>query len=352
VTVSTEKSACVSAIVPARNEEAVIRACVESLASQPEILEVLVVDDQSSDRTGAIVEELMREHGKVRLLKSRELPAGWVGKNNAVWQGARNANGEWLLFTDADAIHKGESMEKALGIAERENAAMVSLSPEQVMERWYEKALIPYVYCRLGSRFSYADVNDPKKNVAAANGQFLLIRRDVYNAVGGHASVADEVLEDVALARRVKAAGYRIWFGSEKGIVRVRMYRTFGAMWEGWNKNLYLLMGGSEGEISREIFRALGPVLSTLIAAISTRGLIDNWAAALTVLAIGFVGLSIAYDDELRRNQFSDRLVWYGMPGRLLFALVLWTSYQGHRHGKLKWKGREYPVGTSRASNG
>jgi glycosyltransferase involved in cell wall biosynthesis len=352
VTASIEKPACVSAIVPARNEEGVIRACVESLANQPEILEVLVVDDQSSDGTGAVVQELMREHGKVRLLKSRDLPVGWVGKNNAVWQGARNANGEWLLFTDADAVHNWDSAEKALEIAERENAVMVSFSPEQVMESWYEKALIPYVYCRLGNRFSYADVNDPKKNVAAANGQFLLVRRDVYDAVGGHASVADEVLEDVALARRVKAAGYRIWFGSEKGIVRVRMYRTFGAMWEGWKKNLYLLMGGSEEGISREIFRAVGPVLATLIAAISTWGLVDNWAAALTVLAIGFVGISIAYDDELRRNQFSDRLVWYGMPGRLLFALVLWASYQGHRQGKLKWKGREYPVGTSRASNG
>ena len=352
MSVSTEKSACISAIVPARNEETVIRACVESLASQPEILEVLVVDDQSSDRTGAIVQQLMREHGKVRLLKSRELPVGWVGKNHAVWQGARNANGEWLLFTDADAVHSQNSAEKALGIAERENAAMVSLSPEQVMESWYEKALIPYVYCRLGSRFSYADVNDPKKNAAAANGQFLLIPRAIYNLVGGHASVADEVLEDVALARRVKAAGYRIWFGSGKGTVRVRMYRTFGTMWEGWKKNLYLLMGGSEEGISREIFRAVGPVLATLIAAVSTWGLVDNWAAALTVLAIGFVGISIAYDDELRRNQFSDGLVWYGMPGRLLFALVLWASYQGHRQGKLKWKGREYPVGTSRASNG
>jgi len=245
VNVFTEKCARVSAIVPARNEETVIRPCVESLANQPEILEILIVDDESSDRTGAVVQELTGRYPQVRLLKSRELPVGWVGKNNAVWQGARNANGEWLLFTDADAVHNHDSAEKALGIAERENAAMVSFSPEQVMESWYEKALIPYVYCRLGSRFSYGDVNDPQKTAAAANGQFLLIQTDVYRTVGGHASVADEVLEDVALARRVKSAGYRIWFGSGQGIVRVRMYRTFGAMWEGWKKNLYLLMGWS-----------------------------------------------------------------------------------------------------------
>ena len=128
---------------------------------------------------------------------------------------------------------------------------MVSFSPEQMMETWYEKAAIPYIYLRLGSRFRFAEVNDPDSNAAAANGQFILIRRDVYDEVGGHASVAANVLEDVGLATRVKQAGHRIWFGSGKGIVRVRMYRTFPAMWEGWKKNLYTLMGGTPqgGEI-------------------------------------------------------------------------------------------------------
>jgi glycosyltransferase involved in cell wall biosynthesis len=342
----------VSAIVPARNEEGVIAACVESLAGQPEIAEVLVVDDQSADGTAAIVQELMRTNDKVRLLSLKELPPGWVGKNNAVWRGSREAKGEWLLFTDADAVHEKDSAARAVAIAERENAALVSLSPEQVMERWYEKALIPYVYCRLGSRFSFADVNDPRKPAAAANGQFLMIRRDVYSDVGGHSSVADEVLEDVALAKRVKSAGYRIWFGSGKGIVRVRMYRSFRAMWEGWKKNLYPLMGGNDDGVSYEFFRALGPVMATLIAAISTWGLTENIFSAIGVLLLGVAAVSVAYDDELRRNGFSQRLVLYGLPGRLLFARVLWASVRGHKRGKLKWKGREYPVSTSRASNG
>lgn len=348
----TEKSAGVSAIVPARNEEAVIGACVRSLAQQKEILEILVVDDQSTDGTGLIVQELATADPRIRLLQLDALPTGWVGKNNALWQGAREAKGEWLLFTDADAVHNEDSAAKALAIAQQENAVLVSFSPEQMLESWYEKALIPYIYCRLGSRFPYADVNDPRKSAAAANGQFLMIRKDVYESVGGHASVANEVLEDVALAKRVKSAGYRIWFGSGRGIVRVRMYRSFWAMWEGWKKNLYPLMGGTPESIGREFFRAFAPVLATYVAAISTWALLGNSVTAIAVLVAGTVAVAIAYDDDLRRNQFSHRLVWHGMIGRLLFARLVWASYASHRRGKLKWKGREYPAGRSRASNG
>ena len=102
-----------------------------------------------------------------------------------------------------------------------------------------KKHSIPVVYCRLAGKFSFDDVNDPENRAAAANGQFLLISREAYDTVGGHSSISDAVLEDVALARRVKEAGFAIWFASGRGIVSVRMYRKFGAMWQGWKKNLY-----------------------------------------------------------------------------------------------------------------
>jgi glycosyltransferase involved in cell wall biosynthesis len=340
-----------SAIVPARNEEAVIGACVESLACQAEIAEILVVDDQSTDETAAVVKEWMRRVPQLRLLETRELPAGWVGKNNAVWLGACEARGEWLLFTDADAVHSRDSAARALKKAVEEQSVLVSFSPEQAMETWYEKSLIPYVYCRLASQFDYGEVNDPAKAAAAANGQFLMIRREVYEAVGGHASVAGEVLEDVALAKRVKGEGYRICFGSGRGIVRVRMYRSFRAMWEGWRKNLYPLLGGNRGAVGREIARAIVPVMLIVIAAILVWGFTESAMGALGVLVAGITGVFVAYDGELRRNQFPPRLAWYGIPGRLLFAGVLWASYRSHRRGKLEWKGREYPAGTPGASN-
>ena len=175
---------------------------------------------------------------------------------------------------------------------------MVSFSPEQMMETWYEKATIPYVYLRLGSRFRFAEVNDPDSNAAAANGQFILIRRDVYDEVGGHASVAANVLEDVALATRVKQAGHRIWFGSGKGIVRVRMYRTFAAMWEGWKKNLYTLMGGTPQAVKSESARALLPLFLSLLAAID----------CLAGIGIGVVGIRSLGGRPAR--DFSPLTVW------------------------------------------
>ena len=125
----------------------------------------------------------------------------------------------------------------------RTGAGLVSYSPEQETRTWWEKALIPFVYTRLSHKYSYAEVNHPDSPAAAASGQYLLIRREDYARIGGHAAVAGEVLEDVALARLAKQAGVRLHFASGNGIMRVRMYRTFAAMWQGWTKNLYPLMG-------------------------------------------------------------------------------------------------------------
>ena len=349
---STPKSECVSAVVPARNEEAVIAACVRSLAQQQEIAEVLVVDDQSTDRTAEIVRGLAAEFPKVRLLETAELPVGWVGKNNAVWIGAKEVKNPWLLFTDADAVHEADSAARALEIAAKHDAEMVSFSPEQVMVSWYEKAIIPYVYARLGSRFRFEEVNDPNSPAAAANGQFILLRRDVYESVDGHAGVAGNVLEDVALAQRVKNAGYRIWFGSGKGIVRVRMYRAFTAMWEGWKKNLYSLMGGTPAVVGSEVTRALLPILLTLLAMAVAWRMAESVGFALAVLAAGVLGLLSGYSQELRRSGFPAGLAIYGVPGRILFAAILWASYRSHRNGRLEWKGREYPAHTPGASKG
>jgi glycosyltransferase involved in cell wall biosynthesis len=328
----------ITAIVPARNEEQVIATCVRALAQQTEIVEIRVVNDQSTDRTEEIVRRLISEVAQLRLLETREVPAGWVGKNHAVWLGAQDATTPWLLFTDADAEILPGGSGRALQIAKETGAALVSFSPEQVTRSWYEKSLIPFVYSRLAKYFSYQMVNDPQSPAAAANGQFLMVRHDAYEAIGGHASVAGEVLEDVALAARAKSAGYRIWFGGGTGIVRARMYRSFGAMWEGWKKNLYLLIGARPEAVYRELF-AVVPWIPFVLLAIGLRFPLALLAGLGLLLA-----RQAAYGMALARNQYPGKYILYYVPGALLYAGVLWASYRAHARGAVDWKGRVVSV--------
>lgn len=336
----------VSAIIPARNEEAAIARAVESVAAQPEIGEVIVVNDQSTDRTGEVLAALTARIPKLRVLSAGDLPRGWVGKNHAVSIGAAAATGDWLLFTDADTFHLRGAARHALAGAAEHDAALVSYSPEQELDTFWERALIPFVYCRLGARFSFARVNDPRCPDAAANGQFLLIRRDAYESVGGHAAVANEIVEDVALARLVKREGYRIYFAAPAGVVRTRMYRSFGAMWQGWTKNLYPLMGGSfrSAWIELEAFPfvdmflfALAWVWLARTEHVSPWLLPALWLAALT-------GAHIRYAIALQRNLFRVSLVQYYIPGMCLYAATLVASWWRNTRGAVIWKGREYPA--------
>jgi glycosyltransferase involved in cell wall biosynthesis len=329
----------VTAIVPARNEEAVIAACITSLASQSKTAEILVVDDQSTDGTASAVRSLMEKIPNLRLLEAGALPDGWVGKNHALWVGVQQANSAWLLFTDADAEHQRDAISRALQIAREKNATLVSFSPEQVTETWYEKALIPFIYLRLAKRFSYEKVNDPNSPAAAANGQFLMMRRDVYDAVGGHSSVAGEVLEDVALAMRVKSTGHPIWFGPGEGIVRVRMYRSFQEMWLGWKKNLYRLMGGTPWTVLREMESVL-PWIPILLIVV---GLKVPFLLFLGVLLL--IARQTSHGLDLLRNQYPFSFIFYYVPAVALYAAVLWASYRSHIKGRIQWKGREYSVG-------
>jgi glycosyltransferase involved in cell wall biosynthesis len=335
-------SMSVSAIVPARNEETTIAASVSSLAAQPEIKEIIVVNDQSGDGTVAELERLSAQYTQLRVLQTNALPSGWVGKNYAASVGAAQATGDWLLFTDADGVHLPGSTARALADAAAAGAGLLSYSPEQEMHTWWERALIPFIYARLGQKFSYDAVNDPHSQAAAANGQYLLIRREDYDRIGGHAAVAGEVLEDVALARLAKQAGVQLHFASGFGIIRVRMYRTFGAMWQGWTKNLYPLIGGMSSGTSRAVGRELRgvvpwiPLLSLFLA---------PWHLIWGVLGVVLLaGRHAAYAATLRRNRYPGWYALYYVAGVALYAAALLTSEWRYQRGSVAWKGREYPV--------
>jgi hypothetical protein len=261
--------------------------------------------------------------------------------------GGAAAQGDWLLFTDADTFQYHGSTRRALADAVDHNAALVSYSPEQEMETFWERALIPYVYCRLAAKFSYARVNDLEQPDAAANGQYLMILRDVYRSVGGHASVAGEVLEDVALARRVKQAGYRIYFTAPVGVVRTRMYRSFRAMWEGWTKNLYPLMGGKPSVIIGELSAwSAAALLVLLCGALFLKNQASAWMLPALLVAV-VAGAHLRYAVDLYRNLYPISYIKYEMPGVCLYSAALIASWWKNTRGTVVWKGRAYPVRTS-----
>src|SRR5574337_455378 len=166
----------VSVIIPARNEEANIARAVRTVAGQKGIREILVVDDQSTDRTGEILESLKGEVAGLRTIRLDALAEGWLGKTHAVATAAREAYGEWLLFTDADTEHLPGSLAALLELAELEHADLLSVSPGQLTPTWWEKAVIPLVYVNLARLYRFEEVSDPHSPAAAANGQYLLIR--------------------------------------------------------------------------------------------------------------------------------------------------------------------------------
>ncbi len=324
----------VSVIVPARNEEAGLADCLRTLTSQSDVAyEVIVVDDHSTDRTRSIAESF-----SVRVISAEALPAAWTGKNNAVWAGAKAAKGKWLLFTDADTRHTSDSIAQGLREAIECRAGLLSYSPEQEVHGLAERALMPVIFAELATTFRPQEVSDPNSPAAAANGQYLLIRRDVYNAVGGHATVATKVLEDVELAKLVKRAGYRLQFHLSDA-VRTRMYRTFPQMWEGWTKNLALLFPNARGLALRRVIEFALIVLSLAGAIVSAFErdpvvTVINSAAAFLFLFYFFRRIRRAHFDWL-----SNMLAIFGLP---LFTLLLLNSDISHKRGSVRWKGRQY----------
>lgn len=205
--------------------------------------------------------------------------------------------------------------------------------------------MIPFVYCRLVARFSFARINDPQQADAAANGQFLMVLRDVYQAIGGHAAVAGQILEDVALARLVKQRGYAIYFTAPIGVVRTRMYRSFEAMWRGWTKNLYPLMGGSFKSLVFELVEVF-PILEAglLCLALSCFGSIRaTLLAPMAGLMIGLLCCGLArYAAVLHRNLYPLRYIQYYLPGAALYTAALISSWWKNTRGEVVWKGRSY----------
>ncbi|HEU4635512.1 MAG TPA: glycosyltransferase [Edaphobacter sp.] len=338
-----------SVIVPARNEELSLPACLVSLVSQSQPgfelgkqWELIVIDDHSTDETGNIAEGIAQGHPGVMVILAPELAGDSVyftGKNNACWAGARLACGRWLLFTDADTIHQPGDLSRSLQEAKENEAALLSYSPRQIVTGFWQRAVMPLVFSELASVYRMSEINDPKSSMAAANGQFVLIERETYFAVGGHRAVAGDVLEDVALARKVKQSERIIRFRYAPDALSTRMYRSTRDMIEGWTKNLAVLF-------PRPVYLAAWRTLDfALYLGLPLLALGIPWLVSWQrwALVLLWVRTLWRFHSRVARSNFPAADVALSILGVPLFVFLLVRSTLHHTVRKsVVWKGRSY----------
>ncbi|HEY7095142.1 MAG TPA: glycosyltransferase [Terriglobales bacterium] len=326
----------VSVIVPARNEEANLEACLKSLVEQVGVRhEIIVVNDHSEDRTA----EIAQSFPGVRVVDADPVPPGWSGKNNALATGVKKARGVWFLFTDADTIHLPGSLSRSLAEAIQRKADLLSFSPEQIVVGWSEKLVMAVIFSELATSYPPSQVSNPKSRIAAANGQYILISRKAYESVGGHVGVADSLLEDVALARGIKSAGYRISFRYGGDAVKTRMYRSFAHLRDGWTKNLVLLFPAA---IRLAALRLIEFLLIIGTAGLSVRAFLHQRLQVGVVLATAFAILYGMLLRRTRRAHFGWRASVLSVFGLPVFSYLLMRSRLAHATGIVNWKGRTY----------
>ena len=337
-----------SVIIPARNEEQNLPACLGSLLVEDSSLfplgedwELIVVDDHSTDRTRAIAEEAAAQHKGVRALEAPSLAesnGAFTGKTNACWFGAQHARGKWLLFTDADTVHEPNNLRHAMHETEKYRVSMLSYSPRQIVTGLAQRAIMPLVFSELASVYPPAEVNDPDKRTAAANGQFLLVERDAYFAIGGHRAVGGSVLEDVDLAWNMKRSKRAIRLRYAPDALSTRMYRGVNDMVEGWTKNLALLFPHA---LRLAAWRLLDIVLLLLPLLLWLLPYLVLWQKAAIVLL--WLRTVIRFYTRVARSHFGFVNCAISVVGLPLFIALLVRSWMQHRlFHKVAWKGREY----------
>jgi chlorobactene glucosyltransferase len=342
----------ISVIVPARNEERNIRRCVECLLAQtyPDF-ELIVLDDRSTDATPGILRGCASLDPRLTVIDGAELPPGWAGKPHALYQAAQAAGGEWLCFVDADTFAGPQALASVYARAQAARADLFSIMTGQEVPTFWERVILPVVFTALSVGFSPRRVNDPSRMDAIANGQFILIKRSVYEAVGGHAALKDSIVEDRDLAVLVKGAGFRLVIADGRQVAQTRMYTSLSEMWEGWTKNIFLGLSGSAGLL---LLGALGAFLS-LVAALALplwtlAGLV--WWAAAPASAAWLVAAEAAllwgWLVFWRVRVLRDMQIpaWYALTiplGAGLFAAMLFASAWKVISGRgVTWKGRRY----------
>ena len=329
-----------SVVVPARNEEATVEEAMRTLlaADYPEV-EVVAVDDRSTDATGAILDRLAAAHPRLRVAHVGELPPGWLGKNHALHLGAGLASGEYILFTDADVHFEPSALRRAVRAARRRGVDHLVLLPEMVLEGFWETLGVSYFAAMFLFRFLPWRVSDADSAAYVGVGAFNLVRAAAYRRAGGHAGLPMDVLDDVKLGKRLKASGARQECGWSGGLVRVRWAVGLRGIVEGLSKNAYAGLGFRPAAVAwtfaAAFLLAVWPAVGLWVGPPGARLLC---AGAL----LGMVGMAGA----LRPGLSGSALYGLAFPlaAPIFCYAILRSMVCTYRHGGVVWRGTLYPL--------
>ena len=347
----------VTAIVPAKDEASTLADCLASVCDQDYPgLEILVVDDRSTDGTAAIAESFAARDPRVRLISIRDLPPGWTGKTHALHVATAQAAGEWLWFLDADTRHHPECLSITLRYALDQNASLMSLVPEMRCDTFWEKVVQPLAGIVLMRSFPLFTVNDDRKKLAFANGQYILMTRHAYEKSGGHEAVRDRFVEDIYLAKRVKGAGLPIRSAFGTAISSTRMYTSLPTIIRGWSRIMYDAMGRRSWPLWGKVVEPVIFSQSAYVAgAAGVWGLMVGRPGPLWGWLVGLSAFNVLIQAAVLHRLYAvssprtaEYAAWYPVAG-LVSDWILFKSIWMCWTGRVSWRGTSYGPTSGRA---
>jgi chlorobactene glucosyltransferase len=342
-----KKGPLVSVLIPARDEEKNIGRCLRSLSKQDyNNIEILVLDDNSSDGTGRIIEKFSKKDTRIRLIQGRSLDRGWKGKSYACHQLSLEAAGEYYVFTDADTLHFPNSVSSALGALISKKLDVLSVFPKQIMVSVHERMVVIFINIAVLALMPLGLIRKMKSpKISIANGQFLLFKRSVYESIGGHRSIKNDIIEDVAISKQVKKHGFRFMVFDGRSTVYCRMYDGFKGVVRGFSKFIFAAMNYSVIKLVAVVSFIMLLFLVPLI--LLPLGLyIFNWPLLVNVMMLSQVSIILLIRIVMTfrfKSRFTDIFLH---PLSMFYIVVLSVNsvYQAKYGSGIFWKDRFYSI--------
>lgn len=348
----------VSIIVPAKDEAANIEYCLDALLSQDyPNYEVILVDDRSQDETAAIAERIARRDRRLRVLKIMNLTEGWTGKNHALHFAQRHAKGDWLLFVDADAWLHPACLSVVLHDAEKHDAGLSSLLPRMEMRSFWERAVQPMAATMLMTLFPLPKANDrTRADGGFANGQFMLIRRTAYDAIGGHEAVKDKFVEDINIGRLIKKHELGLRVVVAPALASVRMYASLPQIMRGWSRIFYAAVNARPAilwafVVMLFVLSVLPWIILPACGVTALAGSAGTFTAIIAAMAITqeFLQTTVFARAYLAGHSPLRLLVWRPLATLTMIAVLLQTIRLCKTHNVV-WRGTQYATMCQRES--